>query len=273
MAVPRISAIVRTRDEAASLGRCLESLLDQDTDGRALEVLLVDSGSRDQTVAIASSFGARVISIPAEQFTFGGALNLGAANATGEILVALSADAFLPDREWLGRLVAHFADERVACASGERFRADGERLEGVVAQDLELVRATPFWGYSNAAGGFRASLWRERPFRSDLAGCEDKEWASYWAGRGRLSIVDPSLAPDHDHTHDPLPRIYRRARREAEAYGTYLALPDYRPRELIEEWWSDLRFYSSPLRSRLSHRRVARLLGTYAGRRRARRGP
>ena len=36
----------------------------------------------------------------------------------------------------------------------------------------------PRWGYSNAAGAFRAELWRERHFREDLPGAEDKEWAA-----------------------------------------------------------------------------------------------
>jgi hypothetical protein len=41
-----------------------------------------------------------VVNIPARRFTFGRSLNLGAANARGEILVALSAHAFLPDPGW-----------------------------------------------------------------------------------------------------------------------------------------------------------------------------
>jgi hypothetical protein len=82
--------------------------------------------------------------------------------------------------------------------------------------------------------------------------------------------VDPALAVEHDHTHDSLRAIHARARREAEAYAMFLG--DAAPggagmRGLAREWWSDTRWYGSPLRARLSHRRAARLLGAHQGRR------
>ncbi len=261
--------IIRTRDEAESLGRCLELVAAQRTDGLGVETILVDSGSRDDTVPIARAYGARVLTIPPDTFTFGGALNLGAANARGEMLVALSAHAFATDDRWLARLTAAMSDPSVACASGDRYGPDGEDLAGAVRQDAELACRQPAWGYSNAAGAFRASLWRLRPFRSDLPGCEDKEWAWHWLKHGYLSVIDPALLVDHDHTHDPLPSIFRRARREAEGLAAVFELQRYGRRELVREWWSDRRYYDSALKARLSHRRAARLLGTYAGRRRA----
>lgn len=265
-----ISVIVRARDEARAIGRCLELVAAQDTSGASVEVIVVDSGSRDGTVSIARDFGvAKVVQIRPEAFTFGGALNLGAANARGSVLVALSAHAFPPDTGWLSRLVAPFADPAVACASGERFLPDGSELSGPVRQDRVLAAQHPGWGYSNAAGAFRAPLWRERPFRDDLPACEDKEWSLHWIARGYVSVIDPALLVDHDHTHDPVASIYRRARREAEGLGMFLDLPPYGVRELTGEWWSDRRFYDSSVRARLSHRRAARLLGAYAGRRRA----
>jgi len=270
MSEPTVSVIVRARDEAASIGRCLEIMRGQRLDGRALELIVIDSGSRDATAQLARRDGAKVIAQPASSFTFGGALNLGCANARGDLLVALSAHAFPPDEYWLARLVAQFADRSVACASGDAYGPDGSRLAARVRQDLALSAGRPDWGYSNAAGAIRADLWRQRPFRDDLPGGEDKEWASYWLARGYVCVIDPALTVDHDHTHDPLPAIYARARREWEGFASFLAGEGaYGARELVTEWWSDLRFYSSPARARLSHRRAARLLGGYAGRRRA----
>ena len=264
-----VSVIVRTRDEGASIGRCLELLRTQDTSGLNVELIVVDSGSRDETVEIARRHGATVLEMAPSEFTFGGALNDGAASASGEVLVALSAHAFPLDSGWLARLTAQFADPTVACASADRYLPDGAPLRTPVRQDGVLARTHPEWGYSNAAGGFRAELWRQRPFRDDLPACEDREWARYWLERGYVCVIDPSLLVEHDHTHDPVLLIYRRARREAEGFGAFLELPPYGLGALISEWWSDLRFYDSPMRARLSHRRAARLLGTYAGRRAA----
>jgi rhamnosyltransferase len=267
-AIREVSVIVRARDEAASIARCLSLVAEQRTSGYRHEVIVVDSGSRDGTVDLAEAAGARVLRMASEDFSFGRALNLGAQSARGEVLIALSAHAFLPDPGWLQRTVAWFGDETVACASGDRFGPAGERLGGPVRQDLELARRHPHWGYSNAAGAFRADLWQARRFREDLPGREDQEWARHWMGEGKVVMIDPALIVEHDHSHDPLPSIYRRARREAEGLGAYVELPPYGARELIGEWWSDLRFYDSALKARLSHRRAARLLGNYAGRRR-----
>ena len=52
--MPQLSAIVITRDEAANIGECLDSLAFCD------ERIVVDCGSTDSTVDIAREKGARV---------------------------------------------------------------------------------------------------------------------------------------------------------------------------------------------------------------------
>jgi rhamnosyltransferase len=268
---PDVSVVIRARDEIASMGRCLDLLLGQRLEQRTFELVLVDGGSRDGTIEAARGHGARVVTIPPQDFTFGGALNLGCANARGPLLVSLSAHAFPRDSSWLSRLLEPFEDPRVACAAGDAYAPDGARLVTRVEQDIALARRRPEWGYSNAAGAFRAELWRRRPFRSDLIACEDKEWAWHWLERGYLCVVDPSFVVEHDHTHDPLRQIYGRARREAEGLTAFLGSDRYGPTELAREWWAEPGTYRSAVKARLSHRRAARLLGAYAGRRRARR--
>jgi glycosyltransferase involved in cell wall biosynthesis len=270
MAIHDISVVIRARDEAANLTRCLDILAAQRGVGE-LQVILVDGGSRDRTPQVAAEHGATVIAISPQRFSFGGALNTGADAARHAVIVALSAHAFAPDQSWLARLAAWCAadDETVACACGDRYAPNGERLNQPVVQDAELARRRPDWGYGNAAGAFRADLWRRRPFRADLPGCEDKEWAWYWLQQGYSCVVDPAVAVEHDHTHDSLRSIYRRARREAEGYAAFLDDPPGPATRaaLAHTWWGDTRWYRSRARARLSHRRAARLLGAYAGRR------
>jgi rhamnosyltransferase len=271
VSAPDISVIVRARDEERSIGRCLELVGRQRTDGLGVETIVVDTGSTDRTVAIATASGARIVRTDPARFSFGGALNLGAANARAPVLVALSADAFATDPDWLARLAGHLGDSQVACASGEWWSPQGRRLHALIRQDLSLAERYPRWGYSNGAGGFRADLWRRRPFREDLPGCEDQDWALHWLRAGYVCVIDPDLAVEHDHSHDRLADIYRRARREAHGFAMFLGADAYGPHELAHDWWSDRRFYDSRLRALFSHRRAVRLLGAYAGSRRGRR--
>jgi glycosyltransferase involved in cell wall biosynthesis len=263
-----ISVIIRARDEQANLARCLD-ILDLQQGVGDVEVILVDGGSRDCTREVGARRGAVVIDATRGAFSFGDALNRGAAAARHEVVVALSAHAFPGSTRWLTGLARWFEDEAVACVSGDRHDPDGRPLRTAIVQDAALAGRRTEWGYSNAAGAFRAQLWRERPFRADLPGCEDKEWAWHWLARGYVAVVDPALTVQHDHTHDSVAAIYRRARREAEGYAAFLADPPGPATlaGLARAWWGDARWYASPARSRLSHRRAARLLGAYAARR------
>ena len=85
----RISIIIPAVNEA----RVIEKTLASTQTGTNVEVIVADGGSQDNTVAIASAYGAKVLSVPkgrAKQ------MNLGATAATGEILLFLHADTRLP---------------------------------------------------------------------------------------------------------------------------------------------------------------------------------
>jgi len=265
-----VSVVVRVRDEAVSLGRCLALVRAQAVGGAAAQLIVVDNDSRDDSAEVAQAHGALVVPISTSEFSFGAALNRGVAVATGEIVVALSAHAFPHDGEWLGRVVDAFSDPAIACACGERFTPDGAVLADPFLYDDAAAARWPAWGYSNAAGAFRAALWRARQFREDLPACEDREWGRYWALEGRPTLLDPALRVKHDHTHDPVLEIYRRARRESAGFAIFLGANAPGPantRELVRAWWSDTRFYRNRWRARASHRRAAQLFGTLAGRR------
>ena len=56
MSMNQLSAVIITKNEAARISRCLDSL-----DGIADEILVVDSYSTDQTEAICQEYGVRFI--------------------------------------------------------------------------------------------------------------------------------------------------------------------------------------------------------------------
>ena len=92
---PLVSAIVPNYNDARALRLCLSALRDQTYPN--LEIIVVDDCSSDDSVAVAESFGVRVMRTPVN----GGpavARNLGAAHARGEILFFVDSDvAAKPD--------------------------------------------------------------------------------------------------------------------------------------------------------------------------------
>ncbi len=88
----RLSVVIPTLNEAARIGDRLREL--RAAPGIA-EVIVVDGGSHDSTVPIASGFqGVRVLGAPRGRAT---QQNAGAAAATGDVLLFLHADVALPE--------------------------------------------------------------------------------------------------------------------------------------------------------------------------------
>jgi rhamnosyltransferase len=212
-----VSAIVRTKDKAESLPATLRSLRDQTI---SMEIVVVDSGSTDGTLDIARSQADKVVELPADEFSFGRALNLGATNATGDVHLALSAHLVLPNRDWLARSLEHYANEPDVVATnglnGETALPDGSPITGPYVQTASDIPLDPYWGYSNTASTWRAETWRAFPFREDLDSCEDKEWSWRVLRSGRKIAYDPALSVDSSHRrNEGSKRLFKRIYREA----------------------------------------------------------
>ena len=85
-----LSIIIPTLNEAHVLGKTLSQVQGQNN----CEVIVVDGGSSDTTVALAQKTGCRILSSPKGRSR---QMNLGAEEATGEVLLFLHADTLLPD--------------------------------------------------------------------------------------------------------------------------------------------------------------------------------
>lgn len=142
MTAPTFSVIVPTFDAATTLRACLESLIRQTCSD--FEVVLVDGGSSDGTLDIASEFaaefGARlVIHSGPDQGPYD-AMNRGVGMATGAWLLFLGADDTLHEVQTLAR-VAAFIDghEHSDLVYGDVImRSTGTRHAGVFDLDRLL---------------------------------------------------------------------------------------------------------------------------------------
>jgi rSAM/selenodomain-associated transferase 2/rSAM/selenodomain-associated transferase 1 len=87
----RISVIIPTINEAENIKKTLEKIGTAEN----RETIVVDGGSHDSTVLLAKSLGATVITASPPKAR---QMNIGAASATGDILLFLHADTLVPER-------------------------------------------------------------------------------------------------------------------------------------------------------------------------------
>jgi cellulose synthase/poly-beta-1,6-N-acetylglucosamine synthase-like glycosyltransferase len=121
---PRVSIVIAARDEAARLPARIENLLALDYPARRREIIIVSDGSTDATLRVLFEHRDTVRGLAVPRLGKAGALNVGVAHATGDILVFADArQMFSPDA--LRALVAPFDDPQVGGVTGELL-LDGE---------------------------------------------------------------------------------------------------------------------------------------------------
>ena len=212
------SIVIRAYNEEKYIGRLLEGIRQQTI--QDVEIILVDSGSTDGTVPVAESFGARIVHIRPEEFTFGRSLNFGIKEARREFIVIASAHVYPVYPDWLETLLRPFQDDNVALAYGKQ---RGPEFAKFSEQQVfhqwypdagKTNQETAFCNNANAA--IRKSLWKKNNYDETLTGLEDLAWAK-WAKEQGYAIAYVAEA-EIVHVHNETPRgVYNRYRREAMA--------------------------------------------------------
>jgi rSAM/selenodomain-associated transferase 2 len=105
-----VSIIIPTLNESSSLGRTLRNLAVLDP--CPLEVVVVDGGSQDETVAIAQSASVQVVACDRRGRAV--QMNRGAQVATGDLLCFLHADTWVPD-DLITVMEQTLSDPKIAC--------------------------------------------------------------------------------------------------------------------------------------------------------------
>jgi len=213
------SIVIRAYNEEKHIGRLLEGIRQQTF--KDVDLILVDSGSTDQTVSIAASFGARIVRITSDEFTFGRSLNIGLRTATREFVVIASAHVYPVYPDWLESLLHPFEDERVALTYGKQRGPDSAKYseQQIFHQWYpDLGRPNQLTAFcNNANAAIRKDLWEQNPYDEALTGLEDLAWGKWAKEQGHKIAYVPEA--EIVHVHNETPRgVFNRYRREAMAF-------------------------------------------------------
>ncbi|MGQ9350962.1 glycosyltransferase family 2 protein [Mycolicibacterium gilvum] len=216
----KVSAVIRAYNEGEHIGRLLKGLEQQTF--KLHEVVLVDSGSTDDTVAIAEAAGCKIVHIAKNEFSFGRALNRGCAAATGDVLLFASAHVYPVYDTYVEHLVSPFERDGVAIAYGRqvgdertKFSESRVMLKWFPTENI-WDQGHPFSNNANAA--VLRSVWQETPYDETLTGLEDLDFAQKAIDCG-YKIAYVADAPVV-HVHEESWSVTRnRYRREAIAYA------------------------------------------------------
>ena len=207
----RVAVVVPVKDGSRYLAELLDALSREAVD----EVLVIDSGSRDDSPRIARAAGATVLEIDPGEFSHGRTRNLGAERTSAEIVAFLTQDA-TPVEGWREALLETFsAHEDVGVVYGPHLpRADTSPM---IARELVEFFATfaPHGGdprvfapgdptfLSNVNAAYRRECWAELRF-DDLPYSEDQAFGRAVAAHPRwCKAYAPRAGVLHAHDYPP----------------------------------------------------------------------
>jgi len=269
------SIVIRAYNEAKHIGRLLTGIKRQSL--KDVEIILVDSGSTDETVEIGLDFGARVVSISPEEFTFGRALNRGVAAGVGKFIVNISAHCYPVFPDWLERLLEPFKDESVGLCygkqrGGETNHYSEHQIFRKYFPDISQPRqGNPYSHNANAA--VRRVLWERHPYNENVTGLEDLAWSSWLQEKGYeiAYVAEAEVVHQHDEQHA---QVLNRYHREAVALKQILPQSRFTFRNFMSLWLGST--FSDIVQSRrdgvfwrevssIIWFRLVQYLGTYRG--------
>jgi len=175
---PPLSIIIPSLNEEIIIAACLAATRNVPN----VERIVVDGGSRDRTLEIARSCGAKVMTSPAGRAR---QMNSGAESATGDLLLFLHADTRVP--EGFADTVRHVLAWPGVVAGAFAFRLDATSL------GLRVIERVANWRsrflqlpYGDQAIFVRSSLFRQLRGYRDLPIMEDFEFIQRLKKTGRI---------------------------------------------------------------------------------------
>lgn len=196
---PKISIIIRTKNEEKYISQCLKKILHQTF--KNFEIIIVDNQSSDLTVKKASLFVKKIIKI--RKFLPGKAINEGIKVSKGKIIVIISAHCIPVNNNWLKNLVKDLDDKKVAGVYGRqepmKYTSDFDKRDLLTIFGLDKKVQIKDTFFHNANSAFRKEVWKKFPFDEKTTNIEDRIWGEKVISKGYKIIYEPNASVYHYH--------------------------------------------------------------------------
>lgn len=178
----QLSIIIPTLNEAQILETTLRLLLHSpDT-----EIIIVDGGSEDQTLAIATGLGVKVVQSPQLGRAF--QMNFGAKMAQGEILLFLHADSKVP--QGYAQFIKTILSKPQTVAGAFSLKIEGSQLALRLIEKMVNWRSQFFsLPYGDQGLFIKTELFQEMGGFAELPIMEDFEMIKRLQKRGKIAII------------------------------------------------------------------------------------
>ena len=223
-----VSIVLRTLNEDRYLDELLSAVHRQELgEGIRLEVVVIDSGSNDETLSIVRRHGCRVTTIDKQEFTFGRSLNRGSEFADGDFLVYISGHCIPVGDTWLTDLLTPLFQERAVYVYGRQQGRDTTKysenklFNKYYPQESKIPQADIFCNNANAA--IARHVWEEYRFDEEVTGLEDMELGKRLLDAGHQLAYVAEAVVFHIHNE---PWIQTKRRYEREAIALQKIMPD-----------------------------------------------
>jgi glycosyltransferase involved in cell wall biosynthesis len=214
-----LSVVIPTLNAEATIGAVLEGLARQTrTDG--WEVVVVDNGSNDGTLAVVESFqerlpGLQIVDGSARR-SIGFARNLGVENAGGELIAFCDADDEV-DEGWVAAMADGLREHRLVASRHDHDRLNAgwtrESRDPPAGDGVQTNWFPPYLPHTGGGGmGVHRALHREiGGFDESLAACEDNDYCFRAQLHASATLVGLPDAVYYYRLRDTMGGIFRQA--------------------------------------------------------------
>lgn len=116
---PKISVVIPTLNAGKILDSCLSSIRNQNYPQNRIEIVIIDAGSTDNTVDIASGYKASIYKNKLRTAESGKAKGIQVSK--NELILLIDSDNEISDRNWLKKMTLPFKDETIIASEPIKF--------------------------------------------------------------------------------------------------------------------------------------------------------